>query len=82
MYYLIPTVNDVPYIEGDHFETSSPLNPYRVKGLGEGSLTGSAAAVVNAVADAITPLGLKVTKHDPLSPAQVLTLCKDTNGPG
>lgn len=80
MDYLLPTANDVPFIETDHLETPSPLNPYGIKGVGEGGLTGSVAAIVNAVADALSPLGVKVTEHGPLSPARVLKLIKEANG--
>ena len=35
MDYLLPTATDVPHIETEHIETSSPLNPLGVKGAGE-----------------------------------------------
>lgn len=82
MDYLLPTANEVPFIETGHLETPSPLNPYGMKGVGEGGLTGSAAAVVNAVADALAPLGVKITDHGPFSPARVLKLIKEANGQG
>jgi len=50
--------------------TPSPLNPLGVKGLGEGGAVGAHAAVANAVADALLPLGINV-RTTPLSPGVV-----------
>lgn len=77
MDYLLPTASDMPYIQGDHLEIPSPLNPYGIKGVGEGGVTGSVPAFVNAIADALAPLGVKITEHGPFSPAKVLTLINE-----
>ncbi len=65
--YALPTARNVPTIEMVHLEIPSPLNPLGVKGLGEGGAVGAYAAVPNAVADALLPLGIKV-RATPLSP--------------
>jgi len=63
--YLMPTAPEIPPIEVHHFVTPSPVTPLGMKGLGEGGAIGPAAAVANAVANALgvsvreTPL----TKH-------------------
>jgi hypothetical protein len=44
-----------------------------VKGMGEGGAIASPAAVVNAVADALAPLGVRVS-GSPLGPRQVLDM--------
>jgi len=72
MDYLLPTASDVPAIEFGHIETPSP-GPGGYKGVGEGGAIGAPPAVVNAVADALSPFGVKVTRL-PLSPASIAAL--------
>lgn len=57
--YLIPTASILPSIEIDHTETTTDLNPLGAKGIGESGTIGSAPAVVNAVHDALRPLGVR-----------------------
>jgi carbon-monoxide dehydrogenase large subunit len=71
--YALPTAKDFPSIEITHLEIPSPLNPLGIKGLGEGGAVGSHAAVANAVADALLPLGIKVLAT-PLSPSAISRL--------
>jgi carbon-monoxide dehydrogenase large subunit len=68
--YLLPTAGDVPTIEIGHVETVSTTNPGGHKGMGEGGAIGSHAAVANAVADALAPLGIHVTST-PLGPEDI-----------
>jgi carbon-monoxide dehydrogenase large subunit len=68
--YLVPSAAEVPSIEYGHIETPSP-GPGGVKGVGEGGAIGAPAAVVNAVADALAPLGVTLTRL-PLSPARIM----------
>ena len=68
--YLLPTTTEVPEMEITHIETLSSTNPGGFKGLGEGGAIGSHAAVANAVADALAPLGVQVTKT-PLGPNDI-----------
>jgi carbon-monoxide dehydrogenase large subunit len=72
MDYLLPTATEVPVIEYGHIETPSP-GPGGYKGVGEGGAIGSPPAVVNAVADALSPFGVSATRL-PLSPAQIVRL--------
>jgi carbon-monoxide dehydrogenase large subunit len=72
MDYLLPTVSDVPEIEYGHIETPSP-GPGGYKGVGEGGAIGAPPAVVNAVADALSPFGVTLTRL-PLSPARIVAL--------
>lgn len=70
MDYLIPTASDVPEWELHHLETPSPSNPLGAKGIGESGTIGLPPAIVNAVLDALEPLG--VTHIDmPVTPARV-----------
>jgi carbon-monoxide dehydrogenase large subunit len=72
MDYLLPTAADVPTIEYGHIETMAP-GPGGYKGVGEGGAIGAPAAVVNAVADALAPFGIEITRL-PLSPSVIVAL--------
>ena len=72
MDYLLPTTTEVPIIEYDHVQSPSErLGGY--KGVGEGGAVAAPAAIVNAIADALAPLGVKITRQ-PLGPSQLLDL--------
>ena len=58
MDYAIPRAQDFPLFELDRTETPSPLNPLGAKGIGELATIGSTPAIVNAVIDALSPLGI------------------------
>src|SRR6266852_4874457 len=62
MEYALPRAADVPRLEVHHVVTPSPLNPLGVKGAGEGGTLPAPAAIANAVADALRPLGVAVTE--------------------
>jgi carbon-monoxide dehydrogenase large subunit len=68
--YLLPTAAEVPTVEIGHVESASTTNPSGFKGMGEGGAIGSHAAVANAVADALAPLGIYVLKT-PLGPNDI-----------
>jgi carbon-monoxide dehydrogenase large subunit len=72
MDYLLPTAAEVPEIEYGHVETPSP-GAGGYKGVGEGGAIGAPAAVVNAVADALSPFGVEITSL-PLGPADIVRL--------
>jgi len=56
--YLIPTSLEAPSWETDSTCTPSPHHPIGAKGVGESPNVGSPAAFVNAVMDALAPLGI------------------------
>jgi carbon-monoxide dehydrogenase large subunit len=56
--YALPRASWLPHFELDETVTPSPVNPLGVKGAGEAGTIGSAAAVVNAVVDALSPLDI------------------------
>jgi carbon-monoxide dehydrogenase large subunit len=78
MDYLLPTMADVPVIEYGHVITPSS-GPGGYKGVGEGGAIGAPPAIVNAVADALAPFGVTITRL-PLRPETVLSLI-DEAGP-
>jgi carbon-monoxide dehydrogenase large subunit len=70
MDYAVPKADLMPPIETAHTVTESPVNPLGVKGVGEAGTTGAPPAIVNAVLDALSPLG--VTQIDmPLTPQRL-----------
>jgi carbon-monoxide dehydrogenase large subunit len=57
--YSLLTAAELPPVESRFVETPSPLNPLGAKGIGEGGAIATPAAVGNAVADALAPLGVR-----------------------
>jgi carbon-monoxide dehydrogenase large subunit len=55
----MPRAAQIPSLRPTLNETPSPTNPLGVKGTGEGGATGAPAAVINAVLDALAPLGVE-----------------------
>jgi aerobic carbon-monoxide dehydrogenase large subunit len=69
--YAFPRAQHIPRLETAHTVTASPFTPLGIKGIGEAGAIGAPPAIVNAVLDALAPLG--VTHLDmPLYPEQVL----------
>jgi carbon-monoxide dehydrogenase large subunit len=62
MDYPVPVASGLPSFRIEHRETPSPHTPGGIKGMGEGGTVGAPAAVANAVADALRPLGVPVTR--------------------
>ena len=56
--YAIPTAEDLPTFILDSTVNPSPNNPIGAKGMGESPTIASAATIMNAVADALSPLGV------------------------
>jgi carbon-monoxide dehydrogenase large subunit len=73
MDYLLPTSAEVPPIEVGHQEYLSDLNPFGIKGCGEGGAVSPPAAIANAVVDALRPLRINVNRV-PLGPETLLDL--------
>jgi aerobic carbon-monoxide dehydrogenase large subunit len=59
MTYLVPTAMELPRFELGRTVTPSPVNPLGAKGTGEAGTIGSPPAVINAVIDALGPLGVR-----------------------
>jgi carbon-monoxide dehydrogenase large subunit len=68
--YLVPAASDVPPITTGHTVTPSPTNAMGVKGIGEAGTIGAAPAVINAVVDALSGLGVRDVPM-PASPLNV-----------
>jgi carbon-monoxide dehydrogenase large subunit len=59
MDYAVPRADDLPSYETDRTVTPSPSNPLGLKGVGEAGTIAATPAIVNAVLDALAPLGVK-----------------------
>ncbi len=68
--YALPSAADVPNIETDRTETPSPTTSMGVKGVGEAGTIAASPAVLNAVVDALRPLGVTYVNM-PLSPMRM-----------
>ncbi|MPZ68547.1 MAG: molybdopterin-dependent oxidoreductase [Actinobacteria bacterium] len=79
MDYLMPTLSELPFIDAFAFEDGAN-NALGVKGAGEAGIIGVAAAMGNAVADALGDQGRALTTL-PLSPERVLSLTKSHRQP-
>jgi carbon-monoxide dehydrogenase large subunit len=77
MDYTLPTAAEAPEFAITHVDVPSPLNALGVKGLGEGGAIGPAAAIANAVEDALADLGV-VVREGPLTPARIHELIHRT----
>ena len=79
--YLLPVATDFPHVAALTFENApSTLNPLGAKGAGEGGIVAVAAAVANAVAHALAPLGVNAScavRALPLSPDNLARLLRE-----
>lgn len=76
--YMIPVAETLSQVEVGRTITPSGRNPLGVKGIGEGPTIVATTVVVNAVEDALSPLGVVVDRM-PLAPDYILGLI---NGSG
>jgi carbon-monoxide dehydrogenase large subunit len=60
--YFVPSAADLPRFELDHLETPSPVTSLGIKGVGEGGTIAAAAAVANAICDALAPFGVELDR--------------------
>ena len=80
MDYVLPRADEVPMLELGFTKTISPTNPLGVKGVGEMGTIVALPTIVNAVMDALAPLGIKHI-DTPLTPEKVwLAMQASQNG--
>jgi len=72
MEYAVPKATSIPRLQVERTETPTDVNPLGVKGAGETGTIASTPAVVNAVMDALAPLGIRHLDM-PLMPERVWT---------
>ena len=68
--YFAPTIMDVPPIDLVHTEVPSPVTSFGVRGVGEVGTIPPAAAVANALCDALADYGVEISTL-PLTPESV-----------
>jgi carbon-monoxide dehydrogenase large subunit len=68
--YMIPGPPELPSFELDRTVTPSPTNPLGVKGVGEAGTIAAPPAVINAIVDALSPLGVTDVER-PATPERV-----------
>jgi carbon-monoxide dehydrogenase large subunit len=68
--YMVPTIADLPEFELAHMESPSPYTPFGIKGVGESGVIGSAAAVANALSDALHEYGVTINQI-PITPESI-----------
>jgi aerobic carbon-monoxide dehydrogenase large subunit len=74
--YCVPSAAEVPTFTLDHTVTPSPTNLLGVKGIGEAGTIGAAPTVINAIVDALSPLGITDIAM-PAHPERVWSLIRD-----
>ncbi|MFQ5929507.1 MAG: xanthine dehydrogenase family protein molybdopterin-binding subunit, partial [Acidobacteriota bacterium] len=77
MDYALPRAHLLPRFEANRTETSTPLNALGAKGIGEAATIGSTPAVVNAVVDALSHLGVRHL-DTPLTPQKIWQVLQTT----
>jgi aerobic carbon-monoxide dehydrogenase large subunit len=78
--YGLPGATELPSFELAGLESPSPLNELGVKGLGEAGAIGAPPAVLNAVVDALAPLGVRHLDL-PATPERVWRAVTAARGP-
>ena len=76
MDYLVPTSMETPAWETAKTTTPCPHHPLGAKGVGESATVGAPAAIVNAVVDALSHLGVKHMEI-PITPPKVWQILKE-----
>jgi carbon-monoxide dehydrogenase large subunit len=77
MDYAVPTAADVPALELHHLETPAPSIAGGYKGAGEAGTTGAPAAILNAVNDALAPLGVAITDQ-PITAERIVNAVRES----
>lgn len=73
--YLVATAYEIPRIELIPMHTPNRATPAGIKGMAEGGVMGSIGALMNAVNDALAPLGVRADRQ-PLSPIYLRSLLR------
>ena len=71
--YLVPSACEIPPMHVVHLESASPTTLGGFRGMGEGGTIGAPAAIANAVADALAPLGIEINEL-PATPERLFRL--------
>jgi carbon-monoxide dehydrogenase large subunit len=80
MDYVMPRADDVPLLDVDSHEVPTRVNPLGAKGVGEAGTVGALPALLNAVNDALAPLGVRHLDM-PVTPERVWQAMRDARTP-
>ena len=78
MDYALPRADELPLFEVDSHEVPTRVNPLGAKGVGEAGTVGALPALLNAVNDALAPLGVRHLDM-PVTPDRVWRAIRDAN---
>ena len=73
MEYALPRADQVPPLDVGHLDFPSAINPLGIKGVGESGIIAPAAAIANAVEDALADYGVNVDRV-PVTSARVFEM--------
>jgi len=77
--YLVPSACEIPPLQVTHIESVSPTTLGGFRGMGEGGTIGAPAVIANAVADALSPLGIEINEL-PITPERLFRLIAAARG--
>lgn len=69
--YILPGPAELPHFRLGHSETLSPYSRHGIKGVGEGAAIAPAGAIVNAINNALAPMGVELNRV-PATPHRVI----------
>jgi carbon-monoxide dehydrogenase large subunit len=81
MDYALPAASWLPTFDVEHLERPDPNTPLGMKGMAEGGAMGASAALANAVADALAPLGADAGRQ-PFTPPRLAARIRSSSGGG
>ena len=81
MDYAMPRADDMPSFDVDSHEVPTQVNPLGAKGVGEAGTVGALPALLNAVNDALAPLGVRHLDM-PVTPERVWRAIRGAKGTG
>jgi carbon-monoxide dehydrogenase large subunit len=73
--YLLVTAAEMPPVVLLHHQSPTPLNALGIKGVGEAGTLPTAAAIISAVEDALSPFAVRVVQT-PIRPGDIMRLMK------
>ena len=76
MDYQLPRAEDIPPVRLETRAVPTAVNPLGAKGVGEAGTVGSLVATINAICDALSPLGIRHIEM-PATPARIWAAIQD-----
>jgi aerobic carbon-monoxide dehydrogenase large subunit len=80
MEYALPRADQIPALEVGHLDFPSTVNPLGIKGVGESGIIAPAAAIANAVEDALGAYAVEIDRV-PVTSARIFELLNPGRAP-